>query len=107
MPVDILVLKPVGKQSGAFGANNGPDGLSFKSQTYFSMPLQTVFMMELVDINYGNQNDHRALTNVETMLSFLTNEQPATNGYSNSKEAHKAKYDFLMQKREENFKLQD
>ena len=56
--------------------------------------------MELVDINYGNQNDHRALNNVETMLSFLTNEQPATNGYSNSKEAHKAKYDFLMQKRE-------
>jgi hypothetical protein len=31
MPIDIIALKPVGKQSGGFGSNNGPDGLSFKS----------------------------------------------------------------------------
>jgi hypothetical protein len=64
-------------------------------------------MMELVDINYGNQNDHRALTNVETMLSFVTNEKPKIPENLNSNEVHKVKYDFLMQKREENANLQD
>jgi hypothetical protein len=100
MPLEILVMKPAKTTSGLF-TNNSPDSFTFKSQSYFSMPVMTALMPELCQMNILNDSTS---TDLDLLISYYT-----PNGFepSGDIDSHKDKYDYLMSVRHENNMLQE